>query len=158
MLTGTDRTTLAGQRNAALVLLGFATAARVSELTLRQTGHTIDMAALVRDAGTDHGVLDRAHVLREEIRVSGVAIATAILEFVVCFHQAVLGDDQGITDTIARLRGLTEGGDYAYSTDIAAFMGDRPALLSSARWLDAESTVRRWWRHLVLARHSALES
>lgn len=32
MLTDTDRTTLAGQRNAALVLLGFATAARVSEL------------------------------------------------------------------------------------------------------------------------------
>ncbi|WP_234043353.1 tyrosine-type recombinase/integrase [Streptomyces marianii] len=32
MLAGTDRTTLAGQRNAALVLIGFATAARVSEL------------------------------------------------------------------------------------------------------------------------------
>ncbi|MGW1354856.1 tyrosine-type recombinase/integrase [Streptomyces sp. NPDC002409] len=32
MLAGTDRTALAGQRNAALVLLGFATAARVSEL------------------------------------------------------------------------------------------------------------------------------
>ncbi|MBH5131258.1 site-specific integrase [Streptomyces sp. HB-N217] len=32
MLAGADRTTLAGKRNAALVLLGFATAARVSEL------------------------------------------------------------------------------------------------------------------------------
>ncbi|MFC8408591.1 site-specific integrase [Streptomyces griseoincarnatus] len=32
MLAGVDRTTLAGKRNAALVLLGFATAARVSEL------------------------------------------------------------------------------------------------------------------------------
>ncbi|MFJ2061377.1 hypothetical protein ACIOMM_36540 [Streptomyces sp. NPDC087908] len=92
----------------------------ISCLALRQTGHTIGMAALVRDAGTGHDVLDCAAVLREEIRVSGVAIATAILELVVCFHQAVLGDDQGTTDTIARLRTLTEGGDYAYYTDIAA--------------------------------------
>ncbi|MER6477150.1 hypothetical protein [Streptomyces filamentosus] len=130
----------------------------VSGLTLRQTGHTIDMAALLRDAGTDHGVLNRAHVLREEIRVSGVAIATAILKLVVCFHHAVLGDDQGITDTIIRLRDLTDSGDYACYTDIAAFMSDRPALLGSARWIEDESTVRGLWRHLVLACRSALAS
>ncbi|MFC9596191.1 hypothetical protein ACFTUC_41160 [Streptomyces sp. NPDC056944] len=76
------------------------------------------------------------------------------MELVVCFHQAVLGDDQGI----ARLRDLTDGGDYAYYTDIAAFMADRPAPLRSARWLDTESTVRGRWRHLVLTRRSALES
>ncbi|MFD4376836.1 hypothetical protein [Streptomyces sp. NPDC058486] len=130
----------------------------LSGLTLRQTGHTIDMAALVRDAGTDRSVLDRAHVLGEEIRVSGVAIATAILEFVVCFHQTVLGDDQGITDTMTRLRALTEGGDYAYYTDIAAFMADRPVPQSSARWIEDEATVRRRWRRLVLTRYARLQS
>ncbi|MFI0928378.1 restriction endonuclease [Streptomyces sp. NPDC021012] len=72
--------------------------------------------------------LDHAHVLREEIRVSGVAIATAILKLAVCFHQAVLSDNQGMTETIARLRDLTDSGDYAYYTDIAAFMADRPGL------------------------------
>ncbi|MEU7267105.1 site-specific integrase [Streptomyces albidoflavus] len=46
MLTGTDRTTLAGRRNAALVLIGFATAARVSELV------ALDIAAAVE---TEHG-------------------------------------------------------------------------------------------------------
>ncbi|MFF5695019.1 site-specific integrase [Streptomyces albidoflavus] len=46
MLTGTDRATLAGRRNAALVLLGFATAARVSELV------ALDLAAVVE---TEHG-------------------------------------------------------------------------------------------------------
>ncbi|AXQ57803.1 site-specific integrase [Streptomyces koyangensis] len=46
MLTGTDRTALAGRRNAALVLLGFATAARVSELV------ALDVAAAVE---TEHG-------------------------------------------------------------------------------------------------------
>ncbi|MGW3521375.1 ATP/GTP-binding protein [Streptomyces hydrogenans] len=130
----------------------------VTGLTLRQTGHTIDMAALARDAGTDHNVLDRAHVLREEIRLSGVAIATAILELVVCFHHAVLGDDQGITDTTALLRDLTEGGDYAYYTDIAAFMTDRPVQPSSARWIEDEQTVRERWRQLVTTRRALLQS
>ncbi|MFD9047833.1 ATP/GTP-binding protein [Streptomyces zaomyceticus] len=129
----------------------------VTGLALRQTGHTIDMAALVRDAGTDRGVLDRAHVLREEIRVSGVAIATAILELVVCFHQAVLGDDQGITGTIARLRDLTDSGDYAYYTDIAAFMADRTVPSASARWIDDEATVRGRWRQLVAARRALVQ-
>ncbi|MGW1511137.1 hypothetical protein [Streptomyces sp. NPDC002394] len=31
-----------------------------------------------------------------------------------------------MTETIARLRDLTDSGDYAYYTDIAAFMTDRP--------------------------------
>ncbi|MBA9050364.1 MULTISPECIES: hypothetical protein [Streptomyces] len=39
---------------------------------LRQTGHTIDMSALVHGTGTDRDVLNRAHLLREEIRISGV--------------------------------------------------------------------------------------
>ncbi|WP_461712342.1 site-specific integrase [Streptomyces sp. DSM 41013] len=46
MLAGVDRTTLAGKRNAALVLLGFATAARVSELV------ALDLAAVEE---TEHG-------------------------------------------------------------------------------------------------------
>ncbi|MEU5524876.1 site-specific integrase [Streptomyces sp. NPDC047860] len=46
MLAPTDRTTLAGRRNAALVLLGFATAARVSELV------ALDVSAVVE---TEHG-------------------------------------------------------------------------------------------------------
>ncbi|MFC9166112.1 integrase, partial [Streptomyces fungicidicus] len=46
MLAGTDRTTFAGRRNAALVLLGFATAARVSELV------ALDVAAV---GETEHG-------------------------------------------------------------------------------------------------------
>ncbi|MGA5376000.1 site-specific integrase [Streptomyces griseoincarnatus] len=46
MLAGVDRTTLAGRRNAALVLLGFATAARVSELV------ALDVSAVEE---TEHG-------------------------------------------------------------------------------------------------------
>ncbi|MFD3841421.1 hypothetical protein ACFWWC_34945 [Streptomyces sp. NPDC058642] len=46
MLADVDRTTLAGKRNAALVLLGFATAARVSELV------ALDVAGVVE---AEHG-------------------------------------------------------------------------------------------------------
>ncbi|MFF5506509.1 hypothetical protein [Streptomyces roseolus] len=87
-----------------------------------------------------------------ESRFSGVAVATAILELVVCFHHAVLGDDQGITDTTARLRDLTEGGDYAYYTDIAHFMVGLPLPQpSTIRWTRTEADVRSAWRGLVQA-------
>ncbi|MET8394519.1 site-specific integrase [Streptomyces anthocyanicus] len=49
MLAGVDRSTLVGKRNAALILLGFATAARVSELvaldvaTVREAEHGYDV-------------------------------------------------------------------------------------------------------------------
>ncbi|MFJ6252620.1 MULTISPECIES: ATP/GTP-binding protein [unclassified Streptomyces] len=131
----------------------------ISGLTLRQSGHTIDMAALVRDAGTDRDVLNRAHLLREEIRLSGVAIATAILELAICFHQAVLDDDQGVSDTITRLHDQTNSGDYAYYTDIARFMADLPLpQLSAARWITSEEHVRTTWRHLVRNRQVYLST
>ncbi|MFE0449100.1 tyrosine-type recombinase/integrase [Streptomyces fungicidicus] len=57
MLASTDRTTLAGQRNAALVLLGFATAARVSELV------ALDLASVVE---TEHGY--DVSVYRKKVR------------------------------------------------------------------------------------------
>ncbi|MFB7031542.1 MULTISPECIES: ATP/GTP-binding protein [unclassified Streptomyces] len=131
----------------------------ISGLALRQSGHTIDMAALVRDAGTDRDVLDRAHLLREEIRLSGVAIATAILELTVCFHQAVHGDDQGVSETIARLHGLTADGDYAYYTDIARFMAGLPLPgPSAAHWITSDQHVRTAWHHLVRNRQEYLRT
>ncbi|MFI9297558.1 site-specific integrase [Streptomyces gardneri] len=57
MLARTDRTTLAGQRNAALVLLGFATAARVSELV------ALDLTAVTE---TEHGY--EVTVYRKNVR------------------------------------------------------------------------------------------
>lgn len=47
MLAGVDRTTLQGKRDAAMILLGFATAARVSELV------AFDVADIIR---TEHGL------------------------------------------------------------------------------------------------------
>ncbi|MFJ3363534.1 hypothetical protein [Streptomyces anthocyanicus] len=110
----------------------------VTGLSLRQTSHTIEMAALARDAGTDRDIEDRARILREQISISGVA-----------------GADAGI----ARLRDLTRGGAYAYYADIAQFMLGRPADQAPAvRWLDDEQRTRDRWRALVTARQAHLRA
>ncbi|WP_189749483.1 ATP/GTP-binding protein [Streptomyces tendae] len=131
----------------------------VTGLSLRQTSHTIEMAALARDAGTDRDVEDRARILREQISISGVAIAGAVLELALCFHHAVRDDHAGADAGIARLRDLTRGGDYAYYADIAQFMLGRPAGQASAvRWLDDEQHTRDRWRALVTARQAHLRA
>jgi hypothetical protein len=47
-----------------------------------------------------------------------------------------------------------DGGDHAFLTDIACFMGDQPIAPEAppVHWLNVEETVRRRWRSLVTAR------
>lgn len=122
-------------------------------LDLRATALTTQIAALVRDAGTDD-IEERAHILRTEIDVAGLTAALqATLELALAFHHAVRGAHQALAAVISRLRALTRGGDYAYYADIAAFMGDLPAEAGSpVRWVDGEAATRDRWRALVAAR------
>jgi hypothetical protein len=72
-------------------------------------------------------------------------------------HHAVLGPDDAGTASIARLRDVTQGGDYAYYVDIAHFMAALSlSSASAARWLDGEQPSRSRWRTLVTARHEDL--
>lgn len=128
-------------------------------LDLRATTLTTRIAALVRDAGTTGDLEDRARVLRTEISVSGLASAEVTLEFAMCFHHAVLGVDDAVTASIARLREVTQGGDYAYYVDIAHFMANHSLSGdSAARWLDGEQATRSRWRELVTARREYLRN
>ncbi|MFI9311139.1 ATP/GTP-binding protein [Streptomyces triculaminicus] len=124
-------------------------------LDLRATALTIDIAALLRDAGTTLGLEDRAEVLRTEIRIAGLPTVETTLQLALAFHHAVRDDHQALDDTIRQLRGLTSTGDYAYYTDIAVAMGDLPfpsGPTPPVRWLDGEHPVRDRWRALVAAR------
>lgn len=128
-------------------------------LDLRATTLTTRIAALVRDAGSSGDVEDRARVLRAEIGVSGLTSAEVTLELALCFHHAVLGPDDAVTASLARLRDVTQGGDYAYYVDIAHFMADRSlGGDSAARWLDGEQPTRSRWRTLVTARREYLRN
>ncbi|WP_190137850.1 ATP/GTP-binding protein [Streptomyces longispororuber] len=125
-------------------------------LDLRATNFTARIAALVRDAGTLPG-LETARALRAEIRDTGITAAEAVLELTLAFHHAVKGEQDKVRTVIHRLRELARGGDYAYYTDIAHFMGGLPLTApSAARWIDGADTVRDRWRTLVIARRRAL--
>lgn len=121
---------------------------------LRATTLITHIAALARDAGRTHADIDdRAHVLRAEIRTAGVTYTELALDLALAFHHAVRDDQDQVAMTIARLRESTRGGDFAYYSDIAAFMaGMAPAHPSGTRWVDSEPATRQRWRALVTAR------
>ncbi|MGW1598783.1 ATP/GTP-binding protein [Streptomyces sp. NPDC002343] len=125
-------------------------------LDLRATTLTLKIAALARDAGTPPGP-EAARVLRAESRDAGITAAEAVLDLVLAFHHAVLGDHDKIRATADRLRDLARNGDYAYYADIAHFMAGQPLPQpSTARWLEPEDTVRRRWETLVAERRHHL--
>ncbi|MEY2233327.1 ATP/GTP-binding protein [Streptomyces sp. BF23-19] len=121
-------------------------------LDLRATGFTLRIAALVRDAGTLHG-LGAARALRTEIRDAGITAAEAVLELALAFHHAVADEPAKVRAVIDRLSELTRGGDYAYYVDIAHYMADLPLPGPPAtQWIDGTDTVRARWQDLVRTR------
>jgi hypothetical protein len=128
-------------------------------LDLRATTINAAIAALIRDAGSA-AVEDRVRALRSELDIAGLTSMTPTLDVAVAFHQAVLDDREALTATIARLRDLTQGGDYAYYVDIACFMADLPlpAEHTAPQWLDGEQATRGRWRELVTNRSEHLRT
>ncbi|MFE3875461.1 ATP/GTP-binding protein [Kitasatospora sp. NPDC059146] len=129
-------------------------------LDLRATTLTTRIAALIRDAGTPGDEFsDRVGVLDAEVRASGVRAARTTLALARCFHHAVLDDNDGLDTVIRDLDQLTRDRDYAYYTDIAAFMAGRDLQYPSpARWLDSDQAVRDRWRALVTERQDRLRT
>ncbi|MEU5836412.1 ATP/GTP-binding protein [Streptomyces diacarni] len=127
-------------------------------LDLRHTRLIVRIAALARDAGTPgNQVTDRAQVLRTETQIAGLTAAETLLELTLAFHQAIRNDHPQLTDTIARLQALADGGDGAYYAEIASFMtGRTPAQTTGAQWLEGAETVRSRWHALVQDRRLAV--
>ncbi len=124
-------------------------------LDQRATVLHLQVAALVRDAGTDRDVADRAAVLRTRIDVAGLPWLLPLLETALAFHHTVCGADDDLAAAIDRLRDATAGGDFAYYLDLTHFMADLPLPhASTTLWLDDVETVRNRWRTLVTARHA----
>ncbi|MEU5682422.1 ATP/GTP-binding protein [Streptomyces venezuelae] len=131
----------------------------LAQVDLRAATLDVRIAAILRDAGTDRGVEDRAQVLAAEIGTSGLLFVQAKLELARAFHHAVREDQAGVASRISRLRELTREGYYAYYVDIAHFMADLALdTPSSAQWLDEQQTVRQRWRSMVTDRRALLIS
>lgn len=128
-------------------------------LDLRATTLTTRIAALVRDAGTNLDVEDRARLLRTDIDTAGLTSADTALDLALCFHHAVRDNPPALATTIARLRERTHTGDYAYYADITHYMAALPLPAPSpAQWLDGEGETRARWRTLVTTRREHLSS
>ncbi|WP_336054764.1 ATP/GTP-binding protein [Streptomyces sp. CA2R101] len=125
----------------------------LAPLDQRATTFYAAVAALVRDAGTEGDVIDRAAALRAESTGAGLPWLTPLISTALAFHHAVRGAHDDLTSTVDRLRQETADGDFAYYVDIATAMGGLPQPASSAvQWLDDAHTVRERWRGLVTAR------
>ncbi|MFB7747325.1 ATP/GTP-binding protein [Streptomyces sp. NPDC056132] len=110
-------------------------------------------AALIKDAGSDPALADRAQALRAEAETAGLPYLTRYVELGLALHHAVRGTEDDLAATIGRLQQLTTGGDFRFFTDIAHFMAGLPLPAPSAtRWICDEERVRSAWRGLVQAR------
>ncbi|MDI3390041.1 ATP/GTP-binding protein [Streptomyces sp. B-S-A8] len=127
----------------------------LAPLSLRATGINAAIAALVRDAGNPT-VEDRVRTLRTELDIAGLTSMTPTLELALAFHQAVHDDQQALAATIARLRELTQGGDFAYYIDIVHFMAGLPLPdgHTEPQWLVSATATRDRWRSVVNARRA----
>ncbi|WUJ40967.1 ATP/GTP-binding protein [Streptomyces sp. NBC_00386] len=124
-------------------------------LDLRASRINVELASLLRDAGTSADIAGRVQALREDLNRAGFVSMQASLCLVVSFHRAVLRDQAGVDSEIARLRELTTTGGYAYYVDIAHFMAGRrtaPGEASGARWIGGAPDVHARWRGLVAQR------
>ncbi|MFC4955650.1 ATP/GTP-binding protein [Streptomyces mauvecolor] len=125
---------------------------------LDQRANTLlaQIAALIKDAGTDRDIVDRAHALQAEATTAGLPYLTRYLELGLALHHAVRGTTVELAATIGRLHELTGGGDFGFFTDIAHFMADLPLPEpgSRTRWLDGEPAVRERWHTLLAARRA----
>ncbi|MFC1405764.1 MULTISPECIES: tetratricopeptide repeat protein [Streptacidiphilus] len=126
-------------------------------LDQRATVLLAQIAALVRDAGTDHAIADRVSVLRAQIDVAGLLWLIPLLETALVFHHAVRDDQGELTAAITRLQAATATGDFAYYVDIAHYMADLPLPAGSAvRWLEDPELIRTRWRRLVMDRRPGI--
>ncbi|WP_328380614.1 ATP/GTP-binding protein (plasmid) [Streptomyces sp. NBC_00440] len=129
---------------------------------LDQRANTLlaQIAALIKDAGTDCSLVDRAHALQAEATTAGLPYLNRYLELGLALHHAVLGATDDLAATIGRLHEVTSAGDFGFFTDIAYFMADLPLPDSGSqvRWLDSEQATRGRWRELVTARRNHLHA
>ena len=129
---------------------------------LDQRANTLlaEIAAVIKDAGSDPTVVDRARALHADATAAGLPYLIRYLELGLALHHAVRGATDELAATIGRLHELTDSGDFGFFTDIAYFMAELPLPEPGAqvRWLDGETAVRERWHALVAARRAYLSS
>ncbi|NJQ01162.1 ATP/GTP-binding protein [Streptomyces zingiberis] len=118
---------------------------------IRWAAIQVDIAQLLRDAGSDPALPERAERVIEEARASGLTSSVAYARLAVCFHGAVLDDPVVIDAACEALSACVRGAEFAYLQEIAHFMTGTqpPAQLPRAQWIDGPDRTARRWTSLV---------
>ena len=116
------------------------------------------IADLVRDAGSDLALPDRAAELALQAEEAGLGSSVAYIRLAVCFHHAVRDESDELQAARVNLSRSAEDGEYAYLVEISHFLdGSEPSPdLRRARWIGGIDEAAARWRSLVKDRRSAL--
>jgi len=116
------------------------------------------IATLLRDAGSDPGLAERAASVEADAQASGLSSSVAYIRFTICFHYAIAADAEGLTRARRRLRECVSGAEFAYLVEISHFLdlSEPPDDLPKAAWIDGLEQTRSRWAQLADDRRMAI--
>lgn len=127
------------------------TTARWAELQLRN-------AELLRDAGADPQLPERAAAVVRDAEANGLTSSMAYARLAACFHATVLDDAEALAAAREELRLSVRGAEFAYLLELSYMMAgeDKPPEFPGAQWLDGAQETRGRWRRLIEDRRAQL--
>lgn len=89
----------------------------------------VSIAELLRDAGNDGDVQDRAEAVVREAEVGGLSSSIAYARFALCFHAVITGEVSLIATARSQLQRCVRGAEFAYLLELSYFMtGSEPPI------------------------------
>lgn len=115
----------------------------------------VDIAELLRDAGTDDDLPRRGQEVVARAEASGLTSSVAYARLAMCFHAAILGDASLIATARTGLETCVRGVEFAYLVELSHFMTGTlpPDHLPRAQWIDGSRRTADRWVELVRGRH-----
>ncbi|WP_326600308.1 ATP/GTP-binding protein [Streptomyces sp. NBC_01803] len=114
----------------------------------------VSIAELLRDAGNDGDVQDRAEAVVREAEVGGLSSSIAYARFALCFHAVITGEVSLIATARSQLQRCVRGAEFAYLLELSYFMtgSEPPHHLHRAQWIDGRERTADRWSGLVIGR------
>ncbi|MFF7333648.1 ATP/GTP-binding protein [Streptomyces sp. NPDC008150] len=133
--------------------------AMLRQADIRWATVQVDIAELLRDAGTDEALPERAEAVVAQAQASGLTSSAAYARLAACFHAAVAEDDRLATTAREQLRSCVRGAEFAYLVELSHFMTDGPGPVPGAvrelprsDWIDGPGRTADRWAALVAGR------